>query len=149
MHFVGPTHESVYQTVQRYLKEELGKQFLASEDNPVFIVPRGSSFLHVIVTPLDETIDEKILILFIAPLVKDIELSNEVLKKLLRINSVIQIGALAIDKDDWITLNHCLIAETCSQDEFSKILHTLTKTADDLDDLIIHEFGGMHAFGNE
>lgn len=145
MKFIGPHHQEMYEKIHTFLRELLGGRFMKLEDNPVFVIPRGSTYIHLFVTPINEDEDEKIVLQFITPLVKDIELTKEVLHFLLRYNHSNSLGSFGLDKDEWITLNHTLIAETCSQEELGIIVATISSTADDMDDLIIQKWGGSRA----
>jgi hypothetical protein len=121
---------------------EANIEFVEQSDPPFLTVIFGSAVVFLI---LDADNEEDAMVLLWAPLVVEAELAPELTEMLLRENARRRFGAFAIDEQNIIAMGHTLLASSLTSDSLLAALGNLAIHGDQMDDLIISRFGGMHA----
>jgi type III secretion system-like peptide-binding chaperone len=137
--FETDAQREVYDKVGRYLQELFGDLAEASEENPVFWVPHGSTAALVSVLPWgedDATISVRAYVLFHA------QIGEGLMYFLLRQNDDCLFGAFGLDADDDVFFEHSIVGSTCERDELLASVTAVSTTADEYDDVIQERWGG-------
>ena len=78
-------------------------------------------------------------------MVKGARLDKPLLYNLLRMNNKNVFGRFSIDEDGYILLDHVLLGSTLEEKEFITSIFHVGVIADEMDDIIIEEYGGLTA----
>jgi hypothetical protein len=115
--------------------------FAKVEDN-FYVVRQGSAYVYVRVLGWDP---DKALVRLVAQLAGGVEMTPELAIRLLRINTRMRFGAFGyVAKGSCIILTHTLLGgETLDADELLSAVRTVAVLADEYDDHIVEEAGGM------
>lgn len=108
-----------------------------------FTVKRGSTFVHVLIK---EWKDDNPLVECISYVVKDAKITEDLAIKLLLLNWEMPFGSFSIDPaDNCIVLSQCLVGATLDEPELNITVENIAEVADEVDDLIVSEYGGITA----
>lgn len=132
---------SYKEKLRRWLREA-NIAFLEQSDPPFLTVMFGSAVVFLI---LDEDREEDAMLLLWAPLVVGAEIAPELTEMLLRENARRRFGAFGIDEQNTIVMGHTLLASSLTADSLLAALGNLAIHGDEMDDMIISRFGGVHA----
>ena len=143
MNFEHDAHEEAYKKVGKYLEETFGTNFTAVPDAPVYVGVQGSCMVHVVVYPWgtdDAVVNVR------AWLVMEMgEIPADCLKFLLEENWKFRFGAFSIDSDGDIVFEHTIVAGKLDRVELEASVKAVLSTADDYDNRIVSEWGGVTA----
>lgn len=142
MKFQTKAHKKCYEKVKKHGTEIFGKQFIALDDVPVFILPYGSAMVHISISPCG---DDDATILTRSYVVRSPRVDAELMSYLLHKNNSMRFGAFGMDSDDDVFFEHCLFGSTCDKEEFKASVLAVATTADLLDDEIVEKWGGEKA----
>jgi hypothetical protein len=142
MNFETKAQESTYGKVAKWMKELFGEGFQAVPDKPVFIVPHGSAIMQVVVLPWG---GDDAVVRGMAWVVQDIELREDLLLHLLRMNSNFRFGGFGLDSDDDIFFTYSIVGSTADKEEVKALVLAVASTADGEDDKIVAKWGGLTA----
>jgi len=140
MEFENEAQKSCYETVATWLKEIWGEAFLRfSDDVPAAIIDYGSTLGQVAIVPWG---DDDAVVAVRAIVVREAELSKDLLEYLLRKNHNMRFGAFEIDDDGNVIFRHTIVGSTCDKNELEASTKAVMFTADNLDEEISQRFGG-------
>lgn len=106
-----------------------------------FIMKEGSTFVYIMIN--SDTDDEWVA--FYSLVVKDAKKKKKLLKKLLEMNSYIPFGAFGL-QGNYIVFKHCILGgHHMDEKEFLQSLLSVSKIADEYDNIIIDTYGGKTA----
>lgn len=142
MRFETKAQEATYKKVTSWMKELFGEGYQAVPEQPVFIVPHGSSITQVVVLPWGS---DDAVIRGMAWVVQGVELSEDLLLHLLRMNSSFRFGAFGLDADDDIFFTYSIVGSTADKEELRALTLAVAGTADGEDDKIVAKWGGLTA----
>jgi len=115
MEFENEAQKSCYETVATWLKEIWGEAFLRfSDDVPAAIIDYGSTLGQVAIVPWG---DDDAVVAVRAIVVREAELSKDLLEYLLRKNHNMRFGAFEIDDDGNVIFRHTIVGSTCDKNE--------------------------------
>lgn len=134
--------EQDYQDRLRQWLTEANIEFIEQDDPPFLTIMYGSAVVFLI---LDADREEDAMLLLWAPLVVGAEIVPELTEMLLRENARRRFGAFAIDERNIIVMGHTLLASSLTSDSLLAALGNLAIHGDEMDDMIISRFGGVHA----
>lgn len=144
MDFEHDAHKEVYEKVGKYLKESYGSEgFITVEDAPLYIGGEGSAMIQVVVYPWgsgDAVVGVR------SWCVMDMgEMPPECMKFLLNENFTFRFGAFGIDPEGDICFEHTLPGRNLDREELDASVNAVRSTANEYDDRIISEWGGVTA----
>ncbi|MCB2224289.1 MAG: YbjN domain-containing protein [Actinobacteria bacterium] len=142
MRFETKAQEATHTKVATWMKELFGEAYQAVPDQPVFIVPHGSSITQVVVLPWGS---DDAVIRGMAWVVQGVELTEDLLLHLLRMNSNFRFGGFGLDSDDDIFFTYSIVGSTADKEELRALTLAVAGTADGEDDKIVAKWGGMTA----
>ncbi|MEQ8168933.1 MAG: hypothetical protein ABRQ38_08560 [Candidatus Eremiobacterota bacterium] len=129
--------------VENYLMKTYGGDGYDKVSDTLFVTRRGSTFVYIYIQK-DKERDEAI-VLCRAAVVKGARLDEPLLYNLLRMNNKNVLGRFSIDEDGYILLDHVLLGSTLDEKELITSIVHIGVIADEMDDLIIEEYGGITA----
>jgi hypothetical protein len=144
MDFEHDAHKDAYEKVGKYLKESFGSEgFHAVEDAPLYIGGEGSAMIQVVVYPWgsdDATVSVR------SWCVMDMgEMPPECMKFLLTESFTFRFGSFSVDPDGDIVFEHTIPARSLDRGELEASVNAVRSTANEYDDRIIREWGGVTA----
>lgn len=142
MKFDNAMQESCYDKVAGWMRELYGKFPCAREDLPGLAIFMGSALVEVLVFPWGE--DEAI-INTRSYVVTGAELSPDLMRYLLRENTVMRFGGFGIDDVGDILFEHTIVGSTCDKKELEASVAAVLEVADEYDDKIVERWGGKRA----
>ncbi len=142
MDFQTETQRQCFEKVAPWVKEIFGGSVLRKPDKPILGVMHGSAFAQIGVFPWG---DDDAIITTRAYVVTGAELSQDLLRFLLKENAGMHFGAFGIDDEGDIIFEHSIVGSTCDQRELEASVIAVARTADDYDDRIVERWGGERA----
>ncbi len=141
MDFLNDAQQACYEKVAPWMSEIFGDSVRPLDGIPVFEVTQGSAFAFVQVTPFhdDAVITAR------AYVVTEVELTAELMLFLMRENDTMRFGAFGIDEGHDVVYQHAIMGATVDQDELEATVKTVIEVADQYDDMIVEQFGGLRA----
>lgn len=126
------------------LEEVLNKSFPnhITFEKGKYTITRGSTQVMVIVRPFTKN---NCSVEFVATVVTDCEITEELTKFLLRKNSELHIGGFGLLFDDTIIFQHSLPGNLLNSESLTEALNVVSAIADYYDDEIIQVAGGKRA----
>lgn len=112
-----------------------------SSDDEIYLFKYGSTV--VMVSLFDDEGDTYVR--FASTLLKDFELSIELMTKLLRLNNEVLFGAFLLFEDNTISFAATLLGDNLDFEELAKTLRYVAKVSDDYDDILQTLAGGKKA----
>jgi hypothetical protein len=136
--FDTDVQQRIYEKVQTYLRELFGDLAEASEDNPTFWVPHGSTAVLISVLPweADTTISVRAYVVFEA------RIDEELMYFLLHQNDGSVFGSFGLDEDDDVFFEHSILGSTCGKEDLRASVVAVMTMADAYDDKIQQRWGG-------
>ena len=138
--------KNVSENVAKYLTSLVEQNKDISYDrinSGCFTVKKGSTLVHVLIKEWKE---DTPLVECISYVVKDAEMTEDLATKLLLMNWEMPFGSFSIDlEDNCIALSQCLVGSTLDEPELNITVETIAQVADEVDDLIVEEYGGVTA----
>jgi hypothetical protein len=110
-------------------------------DERFYVVRQGSAYIYVHVLPWG---GDRALVRFVAQLARDVEITPDLMVRLLHINTKLRFGAFGyVKQGSCITLQHTLLGGAALDGaELLATLRDLAVLADEYDDRIVAEAGG-------
>ena len=142
MEFKTEAQKNVYEKVGQIMREEFGKQAMAREDSPSFMIQRGSAWVQVSVLPINE---QHTTVRAHSWVVTGVENTPELLQFLLKENLNLRFGAFGIDDVGDICFTHAILGESLDATTLMYTLVGVASVGDDYDDKIVGRFGGQRA----
>jgi hypothetical protein len=139
MTFDTEAQQTVYEKIRPWFQELFGTFASFHEERPTCYVLVGSAWTSTVIFPWGE---DDATICTRAWCVTGAELSQELLKYLLRENADMRFGGFSIDGDDDILFEHTIVGSTCDKEELRSSVLAVANTADKYDDEIVKRFGG-------
>lgn len=137
--FENEVHKKVHENVSKWVREIFGET-ASTYDDGGFGVSYGSAAVFMSVDPWD---DDECTIRMWSPVISEVELTPDLMKFLLKENTSIPFGVLAIDPDNnRIVLHESLVGSSCTKDELRLSLNIVGRIVDDYDDRIRSTWGG-------
>jgi hypothetical protein len=140
MEFRSEAHQACYEKTATMLKDLFGEMVRSDGDDPVFMLPLGSTMAQITVAPWgqnDATICTRAIVAVGS------EISLDLCSYLLHENADFRFGAFGLDKDDWVFFEHTIVGSTADKDELKASILAVVSTADRYDDEIIKRWGGQ------
>ena len=142
MEFKHQAHREAYEKTKEYLLDMWGSAVNILDEVPGFALTYGSAVVFVRVLPWrDEAV-----VCSRSYVVMDIEHTPELMEFLLRTNADFVFGAFGFDSDGDITFEHTILATHMDRDELRDSVLAVAVTADEYDDRIVEQFGGITAY---
>jgi hypothetical protein len=129
--------------IEGYLVKTYGEAGYDKVSDSLFVTRRGSTFVYIYIQK-DKERDEAIVVCR-AAVVKGARLDEPLLYNLLRMNNKNVFGRFSIDEDGYILLDHVLLGSTLDEKELITSIVHIGVIADEMDDRIIEEYGGITA----
>ncbi len=142
MDFQTETQRQCFEKVAPWVKEIFGGSVLRKPDQPILGVMHGSAFAQIGVFPWGT---DDAIITTRAYVVTGAEMSQDLLRFLLKENAGMHFGAFGIDDEGDIIFEHSIVGSTCDQRELEASVIAVARTADDYDDRIVERWGGERA----
>ncbi len=133
--------KKIQQRVETYIKRLYPKSYEKHEDGR-FLIFEGSTVVQTVVRPWHAG---DMVVETFAYVVQDANLSEDLLKFLLRENAVIHFGAFGLGFDGTIIFSHSLAAANLDANEFEASVKSVARIADYYDNRIVEMAGGMTA----
>jgi hypothetical protein len=143
MEFTHKAHLDCYHNALGLLKELFGEQLHVREDRPMMGLTVGSAFVEIAVWPFGDT---DAVVNSRAYVVRQVEVTPDLMHWLLRKNDEMRFGAFGLDKDNDIFFEHAIVGSSCDKNELRASVMAVGRTADRLDDEIVGRWGGQRAF---
>jgi hypothetical protein len=141
--FRTESQKKVYERVAGILKEQFGKQVVANESAPVFMIRSGSAVVQIAVLPISDRFTS---IRTFSWVVTGAETTSDLSKFLLEENFNLAFGDFALEPGTGdILLKHVILGEGCDTDELMFSVGQIASAADEYDDKIVQRFGGQRA----
>lgn len=137
--FKTKPHEEIYNKVKGFLKELFGEQAIAHDEQPVFLIPHGSSAANVTVFPWG---DDDATICTRAYVVLKPEVNQELMHYLLKKNNEMRFGAFGLDSEGDVFFEHTIVGSCCDKEELKASVLAVLGTADRYDNEIVERWGG-------
>src|SRR5262245_5372882 len=131
MDFQTEAQKKVYEKVGAILKEEVGKLAVPREDSPTFAIQRGSAWVQVTITPINE---QYTTVRAYSWVVTSVENTAELHQFLLKENLGMRFGAFGIDDVGDVCFTHAILGETLEAPTLMYTLMGVASVADDYDD---------------
>ncbi len=132
--------ESTIRKVEEYLKE-ISSDYI-SFNNGSFAITYGSSQIMIIVRPFT---DKDSCVEVIANVVTGAEITNDLMRFLLRKNAELHFGAFGLLFDDTITFHHSITGTNLDKNELETSISAVAIISDYYDDEIVSVAGGKRA----
>jgi len=143
VNFEHEAHEKAYEKVGKHLQETFGVGFVAIPDAPVYVGTQGSCMVQVWVFPWgpdDAVVNVR------SWVVMDMgEIPADCLKFLLEQNYQFRFGAFSLDADGAVVFEHTIPAGKLDREELQASVSAVLATADEYDNRIVSEWGGVTA----
>lgn len=140
MEFRSEAHQACYEKTATMLKDLFGEMVHTDADDPVFMLPLGSTVAQINVIPWgkdDATVCTRAIVAVGS------EISLDLCSHLLHRNSELRFGAFGLDKDDWVFFEHTIVGSTLDKEELKASVLAVVSTADQSDEEIIKRWGGQ------
>ena len=139
--FKNDTQKKAFETVGKYLEQTFGKGFVRRPDVPSYVGTQGSCLVEVWVYARGSN---EAVVNVRSCCVLDIgEIPPDCLKFLLEENFKFVFGAFSLDSDGDINFEHTLLAGKLDREELEASVKAVLTTADEYDDRIVREWGGV------
>lgn len=124
--------------------EELGVSKLGPS---TFVAKRGSAVVGIHVMPFagEEDGAADALVQIQANVVEGANLTVDVLRQLLEFNHEAAYGGFGLGEKGLVTYHHCLLGSSLAKTELIDVLYEVAKVADDWDDILVEQAGGVTA----
>jgi hypothetical protein len=139
MKFETPVQKACYEKIQPWLKDLYENVYSPSHDTPLFVLPLGSATANVEVLPWGNS---EAIISTWSYVVTGAEVTQDLMRFLLKKNSELQFGVFSIDDDGDIRFHTTLVGSTCDRQELQTLVSSVLETADKYDDAIVANWGG-------
>ena len=127
--------------VEKFLKESFGNAFKKARGKPIFMGRSGSTIVYISIIEWDSDT----LVNVFAFVVSGATVTPELMEFLLEENHVLRFGAFSLDGEGNIIFRHSLVGSTLDKKELESAVYAVALTADEYDDIIAKEFGGLRA----
>ncbi|MFM9108390.1 MAG: T3SS (YopN, CesT) and YbjN peptide-binding chaperone 1 [Chloroflexota bacterium] len=134
--------EVIFGKITVWMREIFGEYAEEIEDQPAFAIQMGSCLVFLAVRPWgdnDATISISSLV------VRQPNLTADLMHFLLNENTGNIFGRFGIDDDGDVVLDHCLVGSTCDKEEIRAATRIMISMADRYDDEITARWGGKRA----
>ncbi|MFM7888309.1 MAG: T3SS (YopN, CesT) and YbjN peptide-binding chaperone 1 [Pseudanabaena sp.] len=139
MKFETSVQKACYEKIQLWLKDLYDNVYSPPYDMPVFVLPLGSATATVEVLPWGNS---EAIISTWSYVVTGAEITQDLMRFLLKKNSELQFGVFSIDDDGDIRFHTTLVGSTCDRQELQTLVSSVLETADQYDDAIVATWGG-------
>src|ERR1700730_15310945 len=129
--------EEVYRQVKSYLDELVDEHFDDAQHCD-FYVKYGSTVLEISIEPYEE---DDAVIEVLAFCVQDVEPTFEMSRELLRLNSVVPLGAFSMVARD-VYFSHSFLGRRMPPEQFIASLDSVASISDEYDDKLVAQYGG-------
>lgn len=142
MQFETVIQENCFNKISTWMDELFGKFPCKRQDVPGFVLFMGSALVEVLVFPWG---DEDAIIHTRSHVVTEAELTPDLMRFLLRENSIMRFGAFGVDEEGDIIFEHTIVGSTCDKLELQASVTAVLEIADEYDDKIVERWGGRRA----
>lgn len=142
MEFKTEAQKAVYEKVLIYGKQLFGEMLNQHKELPSYAIEYGSAFVFVNVIPWRDT---DAVINIRSWVVTGAEITQDLLRYLLKENYEMTFGAFGVDDEGDIEFEHTIVGSTCDIEEFRASVLALISVADAYDDQIRSRWGGQRA----
>ena len=140
IHFAGEGHRSTYGRRRELTSPScIPDGVRARPAATALFVQEGSTISSAAVNPVD--IHSTVIDLYCL-LVRELDVTPELMRHLLEANHSDRLGALSLDGDGDVVLKHSLYGDTITREELQLVLASFSGLADEIDDDIAGPFGG-------
>jgi hypothetical protein len=143
MEFAHKVQLDCYQRVVTLMRELFGEQIRTRDDLPMIGLVQGSAFTETGVWPWG---DSEAVISTRAFVVREVEITPDLMHYLLRKNDKMRFGAFGLAENGAIFFEHAILGSTCTKEELRASVLAVSQTADLLDEEITARWGGQRAF---
>ena len=141
--FETEEHQRCYHAVAKFGRELFGEiTFRPLEDDSAFNMTHGSSNIHIIVIPVGQ---DRSVVRIVSSVITDIEISEDLCRYLLELNSQLTFGGFSLDEDGDICISHTIVGQTLDKDEIAASVTSICEIADRYDDVIRNNYGGRRS----
>lgn len=142
MHFAHAEHKATSENVRGYLYEIFDdKDLFNDQETGHFYLAYGSTVLELSVEPYGP---EDSVVIIMAYCVQDVEVSEELMRKLLEVNHTLSFGAFSLVGED-IFFQHTLFGRTLERANLLSAIAAVAEISDEYDDKIVARYGGERA----
>lgn len=131
-----------YERVRGYLREIFGDDFTEHDEHPVFGVVKGSALATIFIAPWG---DNETVIMVRSYVIKNAQITPELMQFLLLENNDFRFGAFGIDREGNIFISHNIVGSTCDMAELKASVLAILTISDKYDDIIQSRWGGERA----
>ena len=142
MEFEHEGHQKIYEKTADLMTQLFGESAYASPERPNFQVTMGSAYVSLAVIPWGD--DDAVVEAF-SWVVTGVENTPELHKFLLETNGGTRFGAFAIDAEGDVIFKYAVVGSTLDKEELRACVLAVLHTADEYDDQIVNQFGGVTA----
>ena len=132
--------EEVYRQVKSYLDELVDEHFDDAEHCD-FYVKYGTTVLEISINPYEE---DDAVVEVLAFCVQGVDVTFELTKELLHLNSVVPLGAFSLEGND-IFYSHSFLGRRLRPEQFIASLDAVAAISDEYDDRLVAKYGGETA----
>ncbi len=140
MEFENEIQQETHAKLEEYLSELFEDAYHDPENNH-FYVRYGTTVLEISIEPYGP---EEAAVTIMSYCVQDVELDEELLRKLLELNHRIPFGCFSTAGNN-IFFSHSLFGRTLSRSNLITAISAVATFADDYDDQIVAKYGGQTA----
>jgi hypothetical protein len=141
--FKNNAQKKAFENVGKYLEQSFGKGLVRRPDAPCYVGTQGSCLVEVWVYARGSN---GAVVNVRSCCVMDMgEIPADCLKFLLEENFKFTFGAFSLDRDGDINFEHTLLATKLDREELEASVKAVLTTADEYDDRIIRDWGGVTA----
>jgi hypothetical protein len=142
MEFKTEAQKQVYEKITPWMKEIFGEFAVPRENLPNFGIRIGSAYSQVAVTPWG---DDDATICAFSWVVTGPEMNADLMRFLLKANYDMRFGAFGVDEAGDICFSQTIVGSTCDKEELKATVMAVINIADEYDDKIIAQWGGLRA----
>jgi len=142
MQFKSNAQKDCYEKASAWLNDKFPGIIGTAEDLPAFFITRGSAILQVAVFPFGNSDS---MIQCRAYVVSGVELTPDLLRYLLQLNTQLLFGSFGIDGDGDIILEYTCIGSSADGSSIQTISDLIVASANKYGDEIVARWGGQRA----
>jgi hypothetical protein len=138
--FRTPCQQEVYQRVKDYLDELVDEHFDDAEHCD-FYLKYGSTVVEISIEPYEE---DDAVVQVLAFCVQGVQVSVELFRELLTMNSQIPLGAFSVVNTD-VFFSHSVLGRRLQPEQLIASLNSVATISDEFDEHIVERYGGETA----
>ena len=147
MEFKTEAQKKVYEKMREYLFTLFGEVNVTPMEDAL-VLQEGSTFVYVRVAAIGE---RQAGVEIFSYVVVEVDVTEALMRYLLTYNLKLFLGGFGLVIDDngkgTVVLTHTVLGDTMDKEQLYTGVTAVARVADDLDDKIVHMFGGKTALG--